>query len=84
MSNLKLTWMQGKTLGYVAGYFGFRAKGWRVYTLADENDDTGTRASEDYDLRRMLRDRPELKECRVAAAEDYYGMLLLRVRREST
>ena len=70
----------GKTLGYLARSSGFRAKGYRVYLSAGNDDDIGVLAAEDYELKRILRQHPELRHCRVYEAEDYYGTVIYRVR----
>lgn len=69
----------GKTLGYAAR-LGLWAKRYRVYVLRDGDDRDGAQAAEDSDLRRILRQLPELRRARIAACEDYYGMLIFRVR----
>lgn len=70
----------GYTLGHAARTCGFRAKGYRVYMLREEGDSTGVKLAEDYELGRILRLHPELRRCRVASLEDYFGMLIFRVR----
>ncbi len=70
----------GYTLGYAARSYGFRAKGYRVYMLRDEGDSQGAKIAEDYELGRILRLHPELRRCRVASMEDYFGMLIFRVK----
>ena len=70
----------GKTLGYAARKMGFWAKCYRVYRLRDESDRDGVRIAEDYELKRILFEHPELRRCRIASYEEYYDIRILRVR----
>ena len=69
----------GKTLGYAARKTGFRPKGYRLYLLQSADDRDGVRLAEDYELTRILRQRPKLNRARVISVEEYYGTLILRV-----
>lgn len=70
----------GKTLGYAARKMGFWAKTYRVYRLRDESDRDGVRIAEDYELKRILFEHPELRRYRIASYEEYYEIRILRVR----
>lgn len=69
------------TLGWAARECGFRRQGYRVYMLRNQADTDGQLIAHDYELSRILRDHPELRRCRVAKQEDYYGITIFRVRR---
>lgn len=71
---------EGKTLMYAARELGFCAKGYRVYILQGDDDRTGRRVAEDYELGRILTAHTELKHCRVISYEEYYGIVIFRVR----
>lgn len=77
---MKIEEMQGKTLGYISRRHSFHIKGWRIFSLRDKHDTTGTQIATEFDLKRVLRERPALKRAKVISAEDYYGVILLRVR----
>lgn len=70
----------GKTLGYVARKMGFWAKTYRVYRLRDESDRDGVRIAEDYELKQILFENPELRLYRIASYEEYYEIRILRIR----
>lgn len=76
--------IEGLTLGFVARILPMKRAGYRVFILDGRKDDTGRLAASGYELRQILWAHPELKRCRVAMAEDYYGETILRVLGAST
>lgn len=72
--------MTGYSLGYAARSCGLRQKGYRIYLLQGEDDQTGVLIADGYDLKSILRLKPELRRCRIELEEDYYGIVILRVR----
>lgn len=69
----------GKTLVDLAKVTGSNYKGWAVFLLRDEKDDTGARMGEAFTLREILRRHPELTDCVVKYSNDYFGQNVLRV-----
>lgn len=55
-----------------------------VYALQTEDDTTGVIQSEDFSLRRILNDHPDLRTARVASHNDYFGESVFRVKKEET
>lgn len=70
----------GLTFGYAARYRGFRLKGYRVFVLPNEDDDSGRIVATGYDLKHIALQHPELKKMRVVSEEDYYGKTDIRVK----
>lgn len=54
-------------------------KGICVFVLANENDTTGKRVAEEFDLRWILKDHPELRTRTVKLVNDFYGEYVFRV-----
>ncbi len=50
-----------------------------VFQLKDETDKTGKRVAEDFDLRDILSDKPELKTKTIKLVNDFYGEYIFRV-----
>lgn len=51
-----------------------------VYVLKDENDSIGTLYAEEFSLRKILRDHPELRASVVVSHNDFFGESVFRVR----
>lgn len=73
--------MVGKTLLGISRVESFRLKGWRVYLEPSVEHPAGRKVAEEYDLKRIIKDHPELRRARVSSAEDYYGITILRMKR---
>ncbi len=69
----------GMTLREVSQISGINFKGYVVFVLRDEQDDTGRRIGECFHIRHFLDKFPGLAECRVKIAHDFYGETILRV-----
>lgn len=74
----------GKTLRELVTASGPNHKGYAVFVLQDDRDDTGQRAGNSYTIRNLLHLHPELADHTVKIAHDYYGETILRVRKENT
>ncbi len=70
----------GKTLREIAENSGPNYKGYVVFVLRDDQDDTGRRIEACFHLRHLLNKYPGLADCTVKIAYDYYGETILRVR----
>ena len=54
-----------------------------VHALSFEGDELGDPVAEDYSLRKILRDHPELRTARVVSHNDFFGESVFRVRKEN-
>ena len=81
---MKIEQMIGKTILGISRITSFRLKGWRVYWELANGGISGPMVAEDYSLKKIIHDHPELKGARVCLAEDYYGIIILRVKEKST
>ena len=77
---MKIEHMIGKTILGIARVHDFRLKGWRVYWEPADGDRPTPKVAEDYSLKKILHDHPELKGARVCRAEEYFGIIILRVK----
>ena len=80
---MKIEDMVKKTILQIAATDSMRLKGWRIYTEPSEDHPYGKKIAEDYDLKRIAHDHPELRRARIYSAEDYYGIIILRIRRKA-
>lgn len=71
----------GKTLEQVLdeGNIVFMS-GIAIYVLKDENDGIGEIEAEEFSLRKILRDHPELRPAVVVSHNDFFGESVFRVR----
>ncbi len=71
---------KGKQLQDVAQEVGYGAcQGICIFQLEHENDKTGKRVAEDFDLRDILRNSPKLKTKTIKLVNDFYGAYVFRV-----
>lgn len=77
---MKLSEYIGTPLRGLAKVTGYYDKGYVVFLLRDSQDNTGRRIRKDFSIRLVLHHHPELAECEVVYAENYYGELILRVK----
>ncbi len=55
-------------------------RGIAIYALKDENDNTGEIEAEEFSLRKILRDHPQLRTAVVVSHNDFFGESVFRVR----
>ncbi len=51
-----------------------------IHALKDENDSIGEPYAEEFSLRKILRDHPELRAAIVVSHNDFFGESVFRVR----
>lgn len=73
----------GKTLREIAEKSDLNFKGYVVFVLKNDQDDTGRRIESCFHVRHLLHKHPELADNKVKIAYDYYGETILRVRKEN-
>lgn len=76
---MKLSEYIGKPLRGLAKTTGLHDKGYVVFLLRDDQDDTGRRICKDFSISLILHHHPELSNCVVKYAYNYYGERILRV-----
>ncbi len=69
----------GKTLAEIHKDCGANPNGYAVFVLQDENDKTGKRLDEDFEIGLILQRHPEYSDCKVKYENDFYGETVLRV-----
>ncbi len=73
----------GKTLAEVAAETIFDlTDGYSVFLLYNEDDLTGREIEMSYSVKAILKNHPELSECVVKRANDFYGIWVFRVLKE--
>lgn len=70
----------GKTLKEIAAKSDPNFKGFVVFILKDDQDDTGRRVESCFHIRHFLQKHPEMANYKVKIANDYYGETILRVK----
>lgn len=70
----------GKTLKEIAAKSDPNFKGFVVFILKDNQDDTGWRVESCFHIRHFLQKHPEMANYKVKIANDYYGETILRVK----
>lgn len=73
----------GLTVGKAAERLSFRQKGFRVFILQSPDDNTGFPLCSEFTLSKVLHDRPEIADFKIAAAEDYFGEWIIRIKEAS-
>ena len=73
----------GMTLEQVMGEGSIYTQGVAVFVLTDEKDTVGKRVAEDFSLRTILKNNPELRNARVVSHNDFFGESVFRVRKEA-
>lgn len=74
---------EGKTLEEVLTEGASYPKGVAVFLLDDEEDEVGKIVDEEFSLRTILKNHPELRTARVVQYNDFFGESVFRVRKES-
>ena len=69
----------GKTLDDLATRTGHIRGGVEVYLLAGPDDAEGWPIDNGNFIRDIVREHPDLRQCTVKYAQDYYGVCILRV-----
>ena len=54
-----------------------------VFALQNDSDTTGMIEAQEFSLRKILRDHPELRTARVVSHNDFFGESVFRVRKEN-
>lgn len=73
----------GKTLAEVAAETVLDLiNGYSVFLLYNEDDLTGREVETSYSVKAILKNHPELSECVVKRANDFYGTWVFRVLKE--
>ena len=70
----------GKTLKEIAAKSDLNFKGYVVFVLENDQDDTGRRVGQCFHIRHFLQKHPEMANYKVKIAYDYYGETILRVK----
>lgn len=71
----------GKTLAEIHRDCGYKAKGYAVFVLGNESDETGKLLDEDFSIGLILKKHPQYANCKVKYENDFYGTTVLRVER---
>ena len=79
MNNYDYAQLCGKSLKEVAVDHGYNGKGVAVLLLKSTDDFFGTPVADGFSLRNILCAHPELTDCTVVEASDFYGKAIYRV-----